>query len=373
MPIESITTLNFRNLSQQGLHFDHAVNVIYGPNGAGKTSLLEAIYSLTTGRSFRTQKLESIISHNGGEFALDAFVLHGSLIDETGTSSTVGLKKSKTDKTKIKVNGEFLTSSAQLACICPTLVIEPESFNLLSGASQRRRRFIDWGVFHVEHGFVSAWRQYSLCLKQRNALLRQLRENGGTYIKEQVNVWDQKLSEYASIIDDNRRNYFEKLREKFAEKLDRFDLIDEERLRISYRRGWDKTLSLAEALAKNLDKDTEKAYTSVGPHRMDVRITNGSTSATETLSRGQQKLVVLVLYLAQVACLSNQTGRATLLLLDDLEAELDENNSNIIFSELRSLGSQIICTSLHEHALSKQLNTIDNYKVFHVEHGHVSS
>ena len=379
MTVATISTLNFRNLANQDLILHKRLNLIVGENGSGKTSCLESVYSLTSGRSFRTQKLESIITRTENSDAKNAFVLFGTLHKErsslegaSSSTTSVGIKKSITEKTQIKIDGEMVSSAAQLAQICPTLVIEPENFNLLAGTTKQRRKFLDWGVFHVEHSFAALWKNYSHCLKQRNSLLKNLRgANQAQFFEQQLSAWDAKLHSLGSEIDELRQSFFDRFIVEAKAALIELDFPYAESMSFSYRKGWDRNLGFGEALQRNLDKDIERTYTSVGPHRMDVRITIASVNASETLSRGQQKILIVALYMALVRVLRALQGVSCLVLLDDLEAELDYKNVGIVLNQLLALDCQLLCTALKEDTILSHLNDTQEYTMFHVEHGQI--
>lgn len=389
MTVLSISTHNFRNLADQELKFHPNFNLIYGANGSGKTSLLEAIYSLTSGSSFRTKKLESIIkrvssesvgysgekSNNFSSVAHDSFTLFG-LVNNVavGPSGTkIGIRKSLNDRTKIKIDGELLSSAMELARICPTTVIEPANSNLLVGASQLRRKFLDWGVFHVEHSFAPNWKYYAHSLKQRNALLKYQNYSGGSIDSSIHEIWATKLSEFGEQLDLLRKGYFVEFVENLDLVLELFEFSERDNLRLSYRRGWDRSTSLFDALMSNIDKDLTRKFTSVGPHRMDVRIGVGSSPAIEVLSRGQQKLLVVAMHIAQVMTLKASTGSSCLVLLDDLAAELDQTNTNIVLNKLFELDAQLVCTATDVSVFDlSALKEQQNFKMFHVEHGLIS-
>lgn len=376
MTIQSLQTTDFRNLKSRPLQFDDSLNIVAGPNGSGKTSLLEAIYLLTSGRSFRTNKLDSIIcrtSPGSGE----SFVLFGSILDRSRTLSTlgisentIGLKKVRQANTQIKIDGASVQSAALLAKLCPVVLLEPGNLALLTGTTQSRRKYLDWSVFHVEHKFSKLWKEFRYCLKQRNALLRQakgLRDVTGSKLANQFTVWNQQLERLANEIDSLRKTQFELIQGCFNQTIS--ELLNEKDIQLQYRPGWDTSVPFSEAMTRVFSNDTIKGHTSVGPHRMDVRITVQNKPVVELLSRGQLKLVSAALYLAQVRALKSSTGKKSVVLLDDVSAELDAHNTERIFTTLRALQSQVICTTLDSVRTKNAVGQNNKFKMFHVEHG----
>lgn len=373
MAIISLSTKGFRNLKSNSVLFDERFNIVHGENGSGKTSLLEAISLITSGRSFRTRKLESIIKRidSAQGNSPSEFVLFGEFSDEQlpGVNHKIGLRKSKVDRPEIRINGGNVSNSSTLAEICPSIVIEPGNISLLTGAAQARRKYIDWTVFHVEHSLARLWRNYLNCLKQRNALLKKgVGRNKGELV--QLDGWNQQTAMLAEQIDQRRKSVFAWINEEFAMMLNLF--LPQKDIKLSYRRGWDKTVSLVEALEKTLETDLNRGYTSVGAHRMDVRITIGGKPVTDLLSRGQLKILALALYLAQIKVLYKQTGKRCLVMLDDLTSELDSPNTKRILDYLKDLESQVICTTLDMSPYEGMGVCLDQIGMFHVEHGEIS-
>ena len=225
---------------------------------------------------------------------------------------------------------------------------------------------MDWGVFHVEPSYSKLWKNYVVALKQRNAMLKKMTPYGST---EQLDVWDEQLSRHAEEIDHLRSKVLDILQEHFSNLLQ--SLLPGIAVSLSYRRGWDQSAGLGTALKKNRDTDISRSFTSVGAHRMDVRISVANKAAIEVLSRGQLKLVTMALYLAQVKALFLMTGKKSVVMVDDVSAELDSANTSRVFATLDEVGSQIICTTLDLEQTIKSINTSREVRVFHVEQGHI--
>lgn len=353
--------------------FHPHLNFIIGENASGKTSLLEAIYYLSTGKSFRSRRIKNIVNR---DLNAKEFILFGRLsrsdrklnntIEAAASSSveTVGIRKTVLSKTDIKLNGELVRSASKLAEISPVVIIDPTSFELLTGAPKIRRKFLDWGVFHVEHKFSRLSNEYNICLKQRNTLLRTAKID-----TLQLSIWDRKLVSLAEEIDDFRKIYMETLRRNFKKIITEFNIG--EGLNIQYVRGWDKNVSIHDVLQKNYNKDRDGKFTQFGPHRADLKVTINGRLVEDVLSRGQQKLLVLALYLAQIQCLVELVHKRTVVLIDDISAELDYKNLQLIFDKLTVLKTQVICTALDQSIVQKALPNKEIYKMFHVEHGKI--
>ena len=349
MPIKEFTATDFRCLAQIELAADPQYNLIYGANAAGKTSILEALGYLGRGRSFRGAPVNSLIRHGNSQF-----LLFGRLA-ETGRASTVGVRNSK-EGLEVHVDGEGRGGAAALAEALPLQIIEPNVHNLVAGAPDERRRYLDWLAFHVEHGFLERWRRFRRALKQRNAALR----TGAAAAA--VRSWDVELAECAEAIDRGRRHALEvaelSLHEAGAE------LLGAE-VRFEYRQGWGEGKSLLQALEAGVERDRQLGATQSGPHRADLKIVLDTHQARRLVSRGQQKLLACAMILAATETAQAALEKPLLLLLDDPAAELDADSLRRLMRRVTALGCQVIATSLDADAPIFGASA----KVFHVEHG----
>ncbi len=332
------------------------INIFHGDNGSGKTSLLEAIHMLGLGRSFRSNKLDSVIQDTAEECVI---------FGELAGGITVGLSKSRRQNHVLKLQGSKQRNWADTARCIPLQVINAESFSLLEGSPKVRRRFLDWGVFHVEHEFVVSWRDAAKCLAHRNLLLKK-----GGRDTAQLAAWDAELANLAEKIDTSRRSYFADFLPVALQTIK--EVIQIQHLSIDYWRGWDDGSTFLNTLAACYEKDFKYGATQQGPHRADIIVRVGKRPATEVLSRGQQKLLVSALKIAQGRLLSTFSGAHGIYLVDDLPSELDRRNRALVCSLLANLGSQIFLTSVEAGDLENSFNSEVLVRKFHVEHGKIA-
>ena len=354
--ISRLDVLNVRNLSSVRLVPAPKLNLVFGDNGSGKTSLLEAIHLLGLGRSFRSQKLDSIIQNDRDECIVFCEL-------EGGVS--IGLSKSRRKGHQLKLMGERQRNWADAARHLPVQILNSESFLLLEGSSKVRRRYLDWGVFHVEQDFVGAWRKAAKCLANRNLLLKQR-----SLDRDQLAAWDAELCRLSELIDSSRREYFVLLCPALLETVAK--LIDLPDLSLQYSRGWDSSADLASVLKAGLAKDLKYGATQHGPHRADIVVKIGANEAVEVLSRGQQKLLVSAMKVAQGYLLSKLIGVRSVYLLDDLPSELDASNRRRICALLDELDCQVFMTCVDSEELVKSWPTGLMPRKFHVEHGKIA-
>jgi len=361
MTLKRLLVQNLRNLNSVDINPSPRVNLIYGENGSGKTSVLEAINVLALGRSFRSHKHKPLI--NNGQ---DAFTVFGKVAADDGAEVPIGINRHQDGTASFKANGVIVPSAADLATYLPVQVINSDTFLLLEGSPKVRRQFIDWLVFHVEPSFFQLWKDCQRCLKHRNSLLR----------RDRIDIfelapWDQELGLLTEQIHQLRNYCMEQFKTTFYELLREFMSVDG--IAIQYYRGWDKERTYSDVLQTSLERDRQLGYTHIGGHRADLRITVNGQNAAEILSRGQQKLLVCALKIAQGYVFSRITGRKTIYLVDDLPAELDEKHRNLLAQWLDTMSTQVFITGVEAETLSAiwcnkpEIAT----KLFHVEQGRV--
>jgi len=353
MTLSSLEVRDFRCIESAQLDLDPRFTLITGPNASGKTSLLEAIFFLSCGRSFRSPHLESLIRTN-----TPSFMVVGQVLEPNSQPKVMGVRTSR-HGSEIRLGAEPAKGFAQMAGTLPVQIIDPEVHRLLEDGPIQRRRYLDWGVFHVEQSFVGAWRRYQRALKQRNAALKARLPNG------QVRLWDEELVDAGQQITVQRIQYVSVLF-PFVQQFGR-DLLGLE-VKVSLNQGWPEERSLTTALEEAWLKDAQRGATSVGPHRADVLISVDGIAAKDRVSRGQQKLLASCLLLAQIQQRALQGGIQTALLLDDPAAELDVDNLARLLQLVLKIPAQLIVTALDP----KRLDLGFPGRLFHVEQGKVT-
>ncbi len=356
MSLSTLTLQHFRNIEFAELDLSHGCNIIVGDNGAGKTNILEGIYYLSLARSFRTSQLKKIIQTHSEHLQVVGKVRESG----TGTDSVLGIRKSAAE-TQIRINGESVKQSSRLAAFLPLQIIHPQGHQLLEQGPKQRRQFLDWGVFHVEPSFLSLWHDYTRTVKQRNAALRQ------SQAPRAIQLWDTRLIELGEKMTSLRKAYLQKLQPHISFYCSILIGMDVD---VDYRWGWASELNFSTALKNGLEMDRQQGFTRIGPHRADLVFKSENQRVQDYFSRGQQKLLVCALRLAQIKQLRDEMDRDAVLLIDDLAAELDENHRAKLFKAAAETGAQVFITTTHLHLLKSGIEYA--CKVFHVEHGHVT-
>lgn len=358
--INSLSIAGLRNIREARLDGLGARNVFYGVNGSGKTSVLEAVHLLSTTRSFRSRKLDTVIQQG-----LDRLVVFAELSKNEGSAHRLGVERRLDGDRKVRLDGENMRGFGDLAQLLPVQLINAESFQLLEGSPVIRRQLIDWGLFHVKHqGFFQCWKRYNRALKQRNALLKQAAK------PDVLAPWDRELADAGTQLHGIRKDFAEVFSQQFNLVYKRLiSTLGDTRaagVSIAYAAGWDTKLSLVERLAAGAEVDRGLGYTRAGPHRADIKIKLDGKPAAEVLSRGQVKTVVCALKIALGALLSENAASKTVYLVDDLPAELDAEHREVLWSMFDALGAQLLVTGISAQDFC---DLPGETEMFHVKHG----
>lgn len=362
MIVQRLRLQSFRRFGEAELEPQPGFNLICGDNGSGKTSLLEALHLLAHGRSFRGRVRDGLVRQ--GDSALSVFAEW-----QAGSGSThrAGLRHAGGDW-EARLDGVPVTHLGELCEALAVVSFEPGSHALIDGPSEGRRRYLDWGLFHVERAerggdFLQLWRRHARALKQRNALLRQRRADA------QLDAWEHELAQAGEALTAQRETHVVRLQPHLDAMVAAL-LPAAGAAELCLHPGWRRQeLSLADALLLARDRDIAQGHTSVGPHRADLRLALRDLPGRDGLSRGQAKLAALALLLAQAAYLAGQDGHWPVLQLDDLASELDRRHQQRVLQALHASGAQVFVTGTEPPPVLQQLNL--PITRFHVEHGAV--
>lgn len=347
-----ITIENLRIVEHTVFRPSPGLNVVSGENGAGKTTLLEGMHLLATGRSFRHWDTAPLIREGQSQVQLV-----GKAVDEQGSGHVLGMRRDR-EGLVVRLDGRGNVKRSEILRLIPIQFIGADPQQLAGGPPELRRGFLDNGLFHVEPGYLKLTQTYGRVLAQRNAALR----SGASHISQ----WDEQLTGAGSRIDASRQSYVEGLVTEIERVLAGWSLgVD---LSFSYRSGWARDLSLAEALQRAAETDRKQHFTSVGPHRADLVINARVARSGKVLSRGQLKLMVVAMYVAQARLQRAEGHEVRVLLFDDLGSELDRGNRERILATLTSEYPQVIVTALDRETIG---SGPDRGHMFHVEQGRI--
>lgn len=353
MRLERLRIQGLRSLDDAALTFAPGINALVGANGVGKTSVLEAVFLLSHARSFRSGAREALLARGASRLSIYAEMRWGD-----GSLRRLGMGR-EAARWEARLDGEACSLGALIG-ECAVTCFEPGSHALIAGGAEERRRFLDWGVFHVEHAFLTYWRRYQRALKQRNSLLRApMTSDEALYLP-----WEAEMATLAAWLDAQRRGYLTALQPHLQAELAVL-LPELGTCELRYRAGWGDGLALDEQLAQQRGRDAARGHTSLGPHRADWSLAFEHAPLREHLSRGQEKLAALACLLAQARLYASWRGEWPILCLDDLAAELDEAHQAALVEQLQSGQAQVLVTGT---ALPTPLQGRVQ-QMFHVEQG----
>lgn len=350
--IVDCTIRQFRCLADSRLDLDPSLNWFVGDNGAGKTSVLESLYWLARGKSFR-----------GAPAARCA----RSAATAWNVSARIRSSDAPADRLNLQFDpgglvarcNEATTTLVEQARRLPLQMIEPGLHRVVEDGPAYRRRFLDWGMFHVEPSYLEAWRAYARALKQRNAALRSGQSAA------HLQAWTNELAHSGARLAALRDKGVAALQAPFQQRCSALGL---EAAELALLPGWDPDRSLADALSARAEQDQRQRTTTVGPHRCELRISVAGQSARDHVSRGQQKVLLVALSLAQADVLQSAADVVPVLLMDDFTAELGSGFQARVVQALSDYPGQSIVTSL-EH--SPAMLEAARGRWFHVEHGRI--
>lgn len=356
MAINYLEITNFRNLEKISINLHEKINLLHGDNGGGKTSLLESIYYLAFSRSFRSNKPNNIVNYHADSFAIFASL---------DNLSNIGIERCRNGDVKTRINGQNVTSKLEIANLLPLQLINADSYEIITSGPKLRRQFIDWGVFHVEPSFINLWKRMQRVLEQRNALLK---ANSNLHNKrEQIKLWDEELTRCSLEINNLRERYLAQFTPLLAQIMETMLPI---KINIEFYQGWNNDERLPEVLERAFMRDIQIGYTQHGAHRADLKLNINNTPASETLSRGQQKLLICAMKLTQSMLLQQINNKKTIFLIDDLPSELDIYGRKNVCNLLNELNTQLFITGINSDDLI-QLFDNSTKEVFHVKQGEI--
>ena len=340
-----------RNLDTTDLHLDPGFNLFEGSNGSGKTSILESVFLLSRGRSFRTRDIRRVIADDADQLIVSA------LVQEQERKHRLGFQRSASSA-RFRLDGKELRSLSELVSHLPARFIGPDVHQLVSGLPAIRRSFMDWGLFHVKPQSHSVMMDFRKTLKQRNAALQRNER------LEVIRSLDPLFIQYAETLISLREQHVSALKRFWPKEI--IDCLGFDEIQIEMRSGIPNGATLKEALKMRLDKDRNQGFTNYGPHRGDVMIRIHNRTGKGRLSRGQEKLVAIGLLLAQSALLQQERNRSAIFLLDDLASELDSDSQASVITSAKQQKAQFLITTLpgRQAPLGEE-----QVKRFHVEQG----
>lgn len=362
MTLRHLDITHFRNLISVKIDpILEGFNLIDGNNGSGKTSLLEAIYYLSLGRSFRNTVSDRIIHYQAEKLSIFAYIT-----SLAAQSIPVGIERSQQAELTIRIANHNANSIAELAHLIPVLLIHSQTYHLLESGPIFRRKYLYWSAFYVAPEFGMAYKKFNQALKQRNAALR----SQNRMSTNELQIWNKKLHQQAIEVDRLCCEHMKQLIPILHETIAR--LLSLKNVTIEYYRGWDESISYEEIIKTSLARDIQLGYTQFGPHKADIKIRINGIPAKDILSRGQQKLFVCAMILSQGILLRDYVEKKSIYLVDDLPAELDIQSRSRLMALLAEQKTQVFVTAIDRDMLTTCLPEAPT-AMFHVEHGSITA
>jgi DNA replication and repair protein RecF len=351
--IQQLKLNGFRCYQTAELSFAQRINVFYGSNGVGKTSLLEAIYWLSTGKSFRSKHNKTLIKHSDQGCTVFARLFNPE--DQLNHSLGVGFghKSSK----QIKLNQAAVRHQSEVAHLLPVVSIDPDSYLFLDKPPQFRRSFLDWLVFHVKPQYLSVWSQTTRCHKQLNVLYKAKEQ-------QQLPQWEAQYLNHANQLNELRLSVFDLLQQRVHHYV--AALIPElNDLSLGFNQGWSQDQSLEDVLNRERDKNLLYGNLNSGVHKMDIKSRIHQNPAHEVLSRGQKKLIAMAFCFSFIDLLTEHASHLPVICIDDLDAELDSDKTGVLCEFINQSPHQVFITTVDQQRIQQRLNDV---AVFHVKH-----
>ena len=338
MIIRSIELSNFRNYERAELHFHEGTNVLYGDNAQGKTNVLEAIFVGGTTRSHKGSRDQEMIRSGEKESHIRYFIEKREKVFKVEVHMRRGSSKG------IAIDGLPIKNSSELLGLSNIVFFSPEDLGIIKNGPEERRRFIDMEMCQLNKAYLFYLTQYRKVLHQRNALLKQIRENGD--LKSTLGIWNQQLVENGRKIIRLREEFVSKLNEIMKEKHASLTGGRED-IEISYKPSC-RQQDLESRLFMEEERDILSGTTTVGPHRDDMVFITENRDLRKYGSQGQKRTAALSLKMAEIEIVEQSVGEKPILLLDDVLSELDRSRQNYLLENIKGIQTIITCTGLEE-------------------------
>ncbi len=359
MFVEKVKVKNFRNLKEQEVQLCEEINILSGFNGSGKTSFLESVYISAIGRSFKTHFEKEIIEFNSQELFISTIVNRNDILNK------VSINISKVKNKTILLNGGTLKKLGDLLGTIYIVSFTPEDLGLIKNGPSVRRHFIDMELCQISNIYYYELKQYNGVLKQRNALLKKIKDNSS--LVDTMFIWDEKLIKHGLNIVKYREEFIDKISD-IAKDIHLSLTSGKEDLKIVYKNNVNKN-NFEKKLKQNLKRDIIFGSTSAGVHKDDIEFFINGREVKSFASQGQQRTVSLSTKLAEIKLIEIEKNEKPILLLDDVLSELDRNRQDYLLNNILGLQTIITCTGVED--IINGLNNV-NYgtiKIFNVDNG----
>lgn len=376
MILDTLCLDNFRNYHSLEITFQKGINVLYGNNGQGKTNILESIYLLAIGKSFRYAKDMDLIRQDHEKFSVDA-------IFKEDITEHVMIRFNREKEKSIQINGLFLRKIGHLMGAVMAVLFAPEDMQLISDGPSVRRKFMDVAISQLKPSYFFDLQQYSKILMQKNNLLKTIKRGPKKDSHmSMLSVWNDRLAETGARIILDRLQFIHQLTEIAAEmhgmisgkkeflqikyddsvSVEHIQENEEHKLKCEEIR-----IYFTDLLERRMEREIDREISLYGPHRDDLLFSLNEEDIKKFGSQGQKRTVILSLKMAELEIMKRRTGRTPLLLLDDVFSELDKERQTALIQNMEQVQTFITCVENTPF----QVKTEHPAKMFFVKNGTV--
>ncbi len=356
MEIKKLQLKNFRNYLSEDIFFSKNVSIIYGENAQGKTNIIEALYLLSTGKSFRTNNTNELIRHGESFFSICLE------LEENNYPQTIEIRYEKGNGKKLFINEIKKDRMSDILGVAPSVLFSPESLTCIKGSPGERRKLIDIVLCQISKKYLHNLQNYNKIVKNKNMLLKQIQAN--KQHKHQLDVWTESQAKTGSVIIELRKLFIDSIEKRIKRLMlgisDGKENVDI-RYKSFYEDGKDIYQYLLNTMIENTEKEIEYGISLYGPHRDEMEISLNNKNSRLYCSQGQQRSLALALNIAIMEEIEQNTGRKPVLLLDDVMSELDENRRNFLYEIIEKTQTVITTTERMQF-----VEIDDNRKIKHI-------
>ena len=353
MYITKINLQNFRNYEKQEIEIKDGINLFYGDNAQGKTNILESIFLCAMGKSFRAKKEKELIRIGEENAKVE--------IEYKKNNREYKIEYQISDSKQILLNGIKINRLSELLGNIHIVLFSPDDIEILKDGPGKRRRFLNMMISQLRPNYVHFFNLYAKTLEQRNNYLRQIKMENKP--EELLEIWDEKLAEYAKEVFFYRSEFIEKIMKKIVEIHNKIT-DGKEKIQIFYQSDFENQKQFKEVLEKTRKQDINRGYTTKGIHRDDFSIKINEKELDLYGSQGQFRTALLSLKLSELYTIYDEIGEYPILLLDDFMSELDEKRRKKLLENITD--AQVLITGTHKIILENF-----NFNIYNVKEGKI--
>ena len=333
MWINKINLINFRNYENEIIELNKNLNVFFGENAQGKTNIIEGIFLCSMGKSFRAKKDSEMIQLGKENASIEIYY------EKSDRCGKIKIELAK--RKNVYFNGIKLKKLSELLGNINVVIFTPDDIHILKGGPQNRRRFLDIMISQLKPNYMYNLNLYLKTIEQRNNYLRQIKDKNLN--ETLLDIWDEKLIEYAQKIFQYRKEFINKIQEKII-KIHKEITDNKEEIKIKYHSDCEDIEKFKQLLKERRSLDIFKGYTTKGIHRDDFDITINDKALGIYGSQGQHRTAILSLKMSELEIIYDEIGEYPILLLDDFMSELDEKRRTHLLEKIKNIQVIITCT-----------------------------